>query len=293
MSATENDSRELRLALVQRLESLRRSGLTELPQPFEVEELSVPLSQPEPVTAPREEPVAERVAPAVLSPENREKSRTENRLATAPNQNSSAYTPSDVIPHEQLSLSQQNESLTVLRQEVAACTQCRELASTRTQTVFGVGDPGARLVFVGEAPGGDEDRQGEPFVGAAGQLLDKIIAACTLRREDVYILNTLKCRPPGNRDPSESELSQCHHFLDRQLDIIRPEYICCLGGVAAKNLLSTDESVGRLRGRIHLYRGIKVMATYHPAHLLRTPTAKRMVWSDMQMLMNEMGIELP
>ncbi len=183
--------------------------------------------------------------------------------------------------------------LAALEQRVAACRRCQELAETRTQTVFGTGNPEARLVFLGEAPGADEDRQGEPFVGRAGQLLTKIIEACTLKREDVYILNVLKCRPPGNRNPSPSEAANCQEYLAGQLDIIRPEFICCLGAVAAQNLLQTTVAIGRLRGRFHDYNGIKVMATYHPAYLLRNPSAKRATWDDMKMLMREMGIEIP
>ena len=180
----------------------------------------------------------------------------------------------------------------VLRDEVAACTRCDELAGTRTQTVFGVGNPTARLCFLGEAPGADEDRQGEPFVGRAGQLLTKIIEACTLRREDVYILNVLKCRPPGNRNPLPTEAANCRGFLDRQLELIEPEFLCCLGSVAAQTLLETTESIGRLRGRFHEYQGIQVMCTYHPAYLLRNPPAKKQVWEDMKMLMQAMGVEL-
>lgn len=184
-------------------------------------------------------------------------------------------------------------ALEVLATEVAGCTRCRELSETRTQTVFGVGDPMARLCFCGEAPGGDEDRQGEPFVGRAGQLLTKIIEACTLRREDVYILNTLKCRPPNNRNPQPDETANCRGFFERQLDLIHPEYICCLGSFAAQGVLGTRLSIGRLRGRFHDFRGSKVICTYHPAYLLRNPSAKKDTWADMQMLMSAMGIELP
>ena len=184
-------------------------------------------------------------------------------------------------------------ALAAVQAEVAACTRCKELARTRTQTVFGEGNPYARLVFVGEAPGADEDRQGEPFVGAAGQLLNRILQACTLTRGDVYICNILRCRPPGNRNPLSAEAANCREYLDRQLAIIQPEFICCLGTVAAQNLLGTTESIGRLRGRFHDYHGIQVLCTYHPAYLLRTPSAKRRTWEDMQLLMAEMGIELP
>ena len=184
-------------------------------------------------------------------------------------------------------------ALAEIRSRVANCTRCAELVRNRTQTVFGAGNPHARLVFLGEAPGADEDRQGEPFVGRAGQLLTRIIRACTLKREDVYILNILKCRPPGNRNPLPVEAAACREYLDAQLDVIRPEFICCLGSVGAKNLLETTVSIGRLRGRFHDYQGIPVLCTYHPAYLLRNPAAKRQVWDDMQLLMAEMGIELP
>lgn len=184
------------------------------------------------------------------------------------------------------------DSLEVIRQEVAACRLCHELATTRTQTVFGVGNPRARLCFLGEAPGADEDQQGEPFVGRAGQLLTKIIEACTLARTDVYILNVLKCRPPGNRTPLPDEVSNCRGFLDRQLKLIQPEYICCLGAVAAQTLLQTETSIGRMRGKFFDYQGIAVMCTYHPAYLLRNPAAKKDVWEDMKLLMRKMGIEL-
>ncbi len=185
-----------------------------------------------------------------------------------------------------------SDSLEVIRTEVAACTACDELASTRKQTVFGVGNPQARLCFLGEAPGADEDAQGEPFVGRAGQLLTKIIEACTLSRSDVYILNVLKCRPPGNRNPLPHEVANCRGFLDRQLALIHPEFICCLGSVAAQTLLETDTSIGRLRGKFLDYNGIQVLCTYHPAYLLRNPAAKKDVWDDMKLLMRKLGIEL-
>ena len=183
------------------------------------------------------------------------------------------------------------QEVAALAREVAACTRCGELARTRRQTVFGVGNPHARLVFCGEAPGADEDRQGEPFVGRAGKLLTDIIEkGMKLKRSDVYILNILRCRPPGNRNPLPVEAAACRQFLERQLAIIQPEFICCLGAVAAQNLLQTDETIGRLRGRFHDLGSIKVICTYHPAYLLRNPSAKKATWEDMQLLMAEMGI---
>jgi len=183
-------------------------------------------------------------------------------------------------------------ALEIIRREVAACTRCAELASSRTQTVFGVGNPNARICFFGEAPGADEDRQGEPFVGRAGQLLTKMIQACGLKREDVYILNVLKCRPPGNRNPLPDEVTNCRGYFERQLAIVRPEVICCLGAVAAKSLLCTEQSIGKLRGRFHDSQGIPVVCTYHPAYLLRNPAAKVDAWEDLKMMMRRLGVEL-
>jgi len=184
-------------------------------------------------------------------------------------------------------------ALQVLADEVAGCQRCEELCRLRTQTVFGVGNPQARLVLLGEGPGEQEDLQGEPFVGAAGQLLDRILAACGLSRNDVYILNAVKCRPPRNRNPKPEELENCWEYGRRQLEILQPEFICCLGSVAARTLLQTNLSVGRLRRQFHQYRQSKVLVTYHPAYLLRTESAKKYAWEDMQMLMREMGIEIP
>ncbi|MEM7456109.1 MAG: uracil-DNA glycosylase [Planctomycetota bacterium] len=183
------------------------------------------------------------------------------------------------------------EKLNVLSSEVAGCQRCPELCANRTNTVFGVGNVAPRIVFFGEGPGADEDRQGEPFVGAAGQLLTKIIGAMKLTREEVYIMNTVKCRPPGNRNPSDSELANCQEFYEQQFDILQPEFIVCLGSVAARKLLETKQSVGRMRGKFFDYRSSRVLVTYHPAYLLRTPQAKRQVWDDMKFLMKAAGIE--
>jgi len=180
-----------------------------------------------------------------------------------------------------------------LAQKVRRCRLCEELATQRTQTVFGVGNPMPRLVFLGEAPGFDEDQQGEPFVGQAGQLLNKIIEACGMQREEVYILNILKCRPPGNRVPTPTEASNCRPFLDAQLKVLQPQFICCLGATAATNLLGMNVPIGRLRGRIYDYQGAKVVCTYHPAYLLRNPAAKADTWADMKLLLKEMGLKPP
>jgi len=184
-------------------------------------------------------------------------------------------------------------ALAAIAREVAACQRCAELASNRRQTVFGGGDPCSPLVFCGEAPGAEEDRQGEPFVGAAGQLFNRLLAACGFRREDVYILNAVKCRPPGNRTPKPEEVANCRPFLQRQLAVLRPAYVCCLGTVGAKAVLQTNTSIGRLRGRVHEVDGMKVICTYHPAYLLRTPSAKWATWEDMKLLLRTMGRKPP
>ena len=175
-------------------------------------------------------------------------------------------------------------TLDALRTHVGpACTRCKLCKQGRSQVVFGVGNPKAELMFVGEAPGADEDRQGEPFVGRAGQLLTKIIEAIQLQRSDVYIANVIKCRPPENRNPEPDEIATCEPFLHRQIDLIRPRVIVALGTFAAKALLKTESPISRLRGRVHDYRGgSKLVATFHPAFLLRSPDRKRDVWEDMK-----------
>ena len=182
--------------------------------------------------------------------------------------------------------------LSVLAERVAACVRCQELASTRKQTVFGVGNPEARILFIGEAPGADEDAQGEPFVGRAGQLMNDIITACRMKREDIYICNVLRCRPPGNRLPSPEEAGNCREYLDGQIALVNPEYIVCWGTTAAKNLLASEETIGKLRGRFFEYGRAKVLCTYHPSYLLRNPAAKKDVWEDMKLLFKDMGVDL-
>jgi DNA polymerase len=175
-------------------------------------------------------------------------------------------------------------SLEPVRAELGDCRRC-PLGALRHRLVFGEGNPRAELVFVGEAPGADEDAQGRPFVGRAGQLLTKIIAAMGLKREDVYICNILKCRPPGNRNPLPDEIAACEPFLIRQLEAIRPRVICALGSFAAHTLLKSEAPISVLRGRFHRYQGIPLMPTYHPAYLLRNPGAKKQVWEDVQAIM--------
>ena len=169
-----------------------------------------------------------------------------------------------------------------LRAAVSSCTRC-ELHATRTQTVFGVGDPHARWMFIGEAPGAEEDRQGEPFVGRAGQLLTSMLKALGLRREEVFIANVLKCRPPGNRDPKPEEARSCRGYLERQIELVSPRLIVAVGRIAAQNLLATDSALARLRGRVHALGELRwpLIVTYHPAYLLRSPGEKRKAWQDL------------
>jgi uracil-DNA glycosylase family 4 len=178
--------------------------------------------------------------------------------------------------------------LTEIRDDLGDCRRCK-LHTGRTNIVFGVGSPNARLMFVGEGPGADEDEQGEPFVGRAGQLLTQIIRAMGLAREDVYIANVVKCRPPGNRNPEPDEIEACSPFLQAQIASIRPTVIVALGKFAAQTLLQTETPISRLRGQFHDLGGVAVMPTFHPSYLLRTPAAKREVWEDMKMVMQRLN----
>lgn len=300
IQTTESERIDVTKALQQHLESLMRSGMVELPagkgvHTFDFDESidsslevgSVPKS-----TAPQfvKEPAVEMSTSANIIDKKLPGSNSPiselgtQREKSTPETKTDSYGP-------KMSFADRKASLSVLQSEVADCSKCTELSQFRTQTVFGVGNPAARLVLLGEGPGDQEDRTGEPFVGEAGQLLNKILEACKISRSDVYILNTVKCRPPANRNPAFEELVNCWGFAERQLEIIQPDFICCLGSVAAKSLLKTKLSLGRLRRKFHEYRGSKVLVTYHPAYLLRTPSAKKHVWEDMQMLMKEMDID--
>ena len=217
------------------------------------------------------------------------------RLANTPTAAKPA--PAPLPGSAPVSGSSKAERLAALRGPVLACTLCPHLVKTRTQVVFGVGNPEAELMFVGEAPGEDEDRQGEPFVGDAGQLLTKIIAVMGFSRDDVYIANVLKCRPDmppgdsGNRKPTTVEMQTCLPYLRQQIDIIQPRALVALGTIAMKGLLGTNEPIGKLRGRWHDFHGIPLMATYHPAYLVRKPslTEKRKVWEDMLLVLEHLG----
>jgi uracil-DNA glycosylase family 4 len=185
-----------------------------------------------------------------------------------------------------------DDTLLRIREDIGECTRCK-LHHGRNKIVFGDGNPKAELVFIGEGPGADEDRQGLPFVGRAGKLLTQMIEAMGLQRKDVYICNVVKCRPPENRAPEPDEVATCSPYLLRQIDVIQPKVIVCLGAVAAKTLLETTKGIAQFRGQWLQWRGRKLMATYHPAYLLRNPNAKGEVWKDLQKVMAELGLQVP
>ena len=263
--APERAKRQIR----RKLESLKAAGVEWVPQSNE------PPVLPPPPEVPAAQPEVAAAAPLT---------------ATA-----SLFTEAEAQPDPSLTPDARRHELTVLAERVANCTRCPELVSTRTQTVFGTGPIDVELCFVGEAPGADEDRTGQPFVGAAGQLLNRIIAACGMKREEVFICNILRCRPPGNRVPKPDECANCREYLERTLELVRPKFICALGLTAAQSLLGTRSSLGKLRSRFHDYKGIPVICTYHPAALLpsRSPEKKRDVWEDMKMLLTRMGKPIP
>ncbi|MFO0915565.1 MAG: uracil-DNA glycosylase family protein [Pirellulales bacterium] len=294
-----------RRALLQRLQSLLASGVQQLPAVTASQPNRVGDAVPAPhLTVPA--PTTPALAALPRSPATESAHEIAGGLASESGPSPAGLTrpsrpapaaPSLLIPSDPFSFpldrTQREVALQVLNGEVMECRLCVELARTRKQTVFGTGNPLSRLVFVGEAPGADEDQQGEPFVGRAGQKLNDIIHGCGLRREDVYIMNVLKCRPPGNRTPTSQEASCCRPFFERQLEILSPSFIVCLGSVAATNLLQTNQSIGGLRGRWHNYRGAQVVVTYHPSYLLRVPDARKQVWEDMKMLLAAMGLPIP
>lgn len=189
-------------------------------------------------------------------------------------------------------ISDKPSALKLIRADIGDCTRCR-LHKGRTNLVFGVGNVNADLMFVGEGPGADEDAKGEPFVGRAGQLLNNMISAMGIKREDVYIANVVKCRPPQNRTPEKDECDTCSPFLMRQIDVIKPKVIVALGAVAAKNLLAVNDSMSNLRGRWYDFRDSKLLVTYHPAYLLRDPRQKKEAWKDLQMVMKFLGLNPP
>ncbi len=310
------DLDQLRASIAQSLESFQRCGLTHLPR-----QLDLPAALRDQIAAAR--------APAASSPPSRGNSAmaaiaTPTTVATSSPRPQPAAEPTvssvgQMQPVTEvpvaarqpvatarveireptpwnlpvLSDGERQTQFDALRSKVQACQKCTEIVCYRQQIVFGTGPLRPTVVFMGEAPGADEDKQGVPFVGRAGQLLTKIIEAMQLKRDEVYILNALKCRPPQNRTPVPEEIEHCRPFVETQLDVLQPKYIVCLGAVAVRSLLGLANPVGGLRGRFHQYRQSQVVVTYHPSYLLRNESAKRLVWQDMQMLMRELGISVP
>ena len=287
--------RALARVVRQRLEALARAGIDRIPMPR-----PLPLAVASPAKAASASRGATSDAPPIakanvsMRPEAAAVAPPipPARPAGPPPQASSLFgepTLEVIVP-----VAERSAELARMAAEVSACARCPHLASTRTQTVFGEGSATARLMFVGEAPGADEDRTGRPFIGRAGALLtDMITKGMGLAREDVYIANVLKSRPPENRPPSPEEMEHCLPYLERQIAIIRPEFLCLLGKTAASALLETALPLGRLRGKWHRYRGIPTLVTYHPSALLRNPPWKRDAWEDLQTLMNAMGLKPP
>lgn len=283
-------ARRLIRELRQRLEGLHRAGLRDLPRANWIE----PVRPVDPVTPIFPQAPAASTGHPVEQPPSPADDLPTRKPAPAPALPATSLFQEPGFETDPLPPAERPSILRVLAEEVAICRKCANLAATRTQTVFADGSPSARLMFIGEAPGADEDRTGIPFVGRAGQLLtDMITKGMGLKRQDVYIANILKCRPPENREPSGDEAANCLPYLERQIDIIRPEFICLLGRVAVQYLLGTTLSMGKLRGKWYRYQGIPTIVTYHPAYLLRTPSAKKDAWEDLQILMNAMGLPVP
>ncbi|MEM8735004.1 MAG: uracil-DNA glycosylase [Planctomycetota bacterium] len=286
-----NEANELERALGQVLERYRQCGVRRFHRSSPDDELLAKVDALGAVQAANVRGTAG--AAATLGSPSANSNAESNLKSPAPRKQASAPAVPASSPGEWqlpvLSDAERTRELSEIDQEVRGCRACKDIVSFRQQTVFGAGPLNPTVCFMGEAPGADEDRQGVPFVGKAGQLLTKIIAAMKLKRDEVYILNALKCRPPQNRTPVPDEIEHCRHFVTRQLETLQPQYIVCLGAVAVRSILDSTLSIGRLRGRFHHYRGAQVVVTYHPSYLLRNESAKRLVWDDMKMLMAEMG----
>ncbi len=278
-SEHEQERRALLRETRQRIEGLRIAGIDRMPRPLDVAS-----------RGPRPKPVVR--APDPVQEVSISPPPPKTRPAPAAPAASLFQTEVEVGPS--LPVEERLTILTELSAEVARCSMCPKLVASRSRTVFGEGSPTARLMFIGEGPGADEDASGRPFVGRAGQLLtDMITKGMGLKREDVYIANVVKCRPQDNREPEPQEARNCFPYLERQIAIIRPEFLCLLGRTAAVTLLDTALSVTRLRKRWHRYMNVPAIVTWHPAYLLRNPPAKRDTWEDLQMLMQAMGIKPP
>jgi uracil-DNA glycosylase family 4 len=260
---------------------LRSAGVSEVPAPTLASDIAPHGLPAEPAAAPK---VPARGGPTAGAPS----------VVPAPSLANPAHADPDVPSSRYTTAGKGcgSPALLGIRRELGECTRCK-LAGTRTHVVFGVGSSCAEIMFVGEGPGADEDQQGEPFVGKAGQLLTKMIEAMGFRREDVYIANVVKCRPPGNRNPEPDEIAACEPFLRAQIAAISPKVIVALGKFAAQTLLRDTTPISKLRGRWSSYEGVKLMPTFHPAYLLRSPEEKKKAWEDLQLVMRELGRPLP
>ena len=278
LGLTEFYRRPVDPALLAQLAATPEPPLQAVPQPISIPELNpAPISRAP--SFPR--PSAERVGKHDPQPEAVQETQPPPHSAPF-----SAPAPETALPADPVA------ALQLIRDEIGDCTRC-VLHKGRNKLVFGDGDASARLMFVGEGPGADEDAQGLPFVGKAGQLLNNMIAAMGLKREQVYIANVVKCRPPGNRTPEPEEGATCSPFLFRQIDAVRPEVLVALGATAATCLLGRRQPLAGLRGRVHSFHGAKLIVTYHPAFLLRDPRQKKEAWADLQIAMRELGLKLP
>lgn len=305
---------QIRQALLQSLENYRRCGLLRIPRAtaemlpaemlavIEQARSSATTSSPNAAPLPGSSPVAisatQNSATTAAVPTSANATPASVPYSVAPAGVAETRPESEMVAERpwslpSLSILDRKSHLEMLDEEVKSCRKCTDIVCFRQQTVFGAGPLQPTVCFMGEAPGADEDRSGQPFVGRAGQLLTKIIEAMQLKREDVYILNALKCRPPQNRTPVPEEIEHCHPFVETQLEVLQPQYIVCLGAVAVRSLLGLTLPVGSLRGRFHQYRQARVVVTYHPSYLLRNESAKKLVWQDMQMLMRELGLKPP
>lgn len=286
---------ETRDALLARIRFYRDLGLTEFyRRPVDPELLAQLSAEPQPQLAsmpvsapePKPHPSAPAAAPAAWETASQPVFSQENAIPPRKPMQAPPEIALAVPPAERAS------ALQIIRDEIGDCTRCA-LHTGRHKLVFGDGDPAARLMFVGEGPGADEDAQGLPFVGRAGQLLNNMINAMGLKREQVYIANVVKCRPPGNRTPEPDEGNTCSPFLFRQIDVVRPDVLVALGATSATYLLGARQPLAGLRGRVHAVRGTKLVVTYHPAYLLRDPRQKKEAWLDLQIAMRELGLKLP
>jgi DNA polymerase len=260
---------------------LKEAGVQELPRPQ-------PVARTTPIHAPTSPPAS---IPASTPTATPTATSTATSTATPTATTTATTTPASTSTSTAYSLNDKgcgSQPLLAIRQELGDCRRCK-LAGGRTHLVFGVGNPKAELMFVGEGPGADEDQQGEPFVGKAGQLLTKMIEAMGYRREQVYIANVVKCRPPGNRNPEPDEIEACEPFLRRQIEAVRPKVIVALGKFAAQTLLRSTIPITKLRGTWSSYGGVRLMPTFHPAYLLRSPQEKKTAWADLQLVMAELG----